>query len=226
MYGTGSFLHRNTWALRRALQLSPMQVLCRQLKARGVQLDRMDALELFGADGLRHTVDYARRVRSLEIWEWDERYLPGLRKNFSGAQVKITDTFKEIQATTNTYDFVVADGPSQIVGENREYCGHFELMSGLLFRAVRPSSVIVLNLVPEPLRHIPSDVDNPAHPEYLKRRGEFYGSDHPELIPIEEMIPAYRRAVAANGFNLDWFLTVRRTLRTGVYYLALKVSRI
>jgi len=182
-------------------------------------------LELFGADGLRHTLDYSRLVRSLDIWEMDEKYLPGLRKNFPNAQIKITDTFKEIQTTSKTYDFLISDEPGQVFGQRNEHCEHFDLLNESIFRIVRPSVVIVLNAVPEPLKQCPAADQYISYPGYLKARERFYETDHPERISIEEMIPAYRRVISANGFNLEWHIKVLRTIRGGVYYLALKAIR-
>jgi len=226
MYGNKSRVYRSLWALRRALGLSPMQRLMNELKKRGVLISQLDALEIFGADGLRHTVDYYGLVRSLEIWEMDDKYLPGLCKNFPNASIKMTDSFKEIQSTARTYDLVVSDEPGQVFGRNREYCEHFELLTRYLFRVVRASAVIVLNAVPEPLRQAPNANRHPTYPAYLEKRKAFYCSDHPEHVSISEMIPAYIRVLRANGFELDWHVSVRRTIRGGVNYLALKVSRI
>ena len=226
MYGSNSFIHEATWSLRRAMRLSPMQKLLCELRKRGVDIGHMDALEMFGADGTRHTVDYCRKVMSLEVWEINQEYLPILQTKFPKASIKITDSFREIQATEKTYDFIVLDGPSQVIGQNWEYCGHFELMEKYLYHAVRENAVIILNLVPEPLRHIPADVRNPAHPEYLKRRARFYEVKHPESISVKEMIPAYKRTANENGFELYDYVTVRRTIRTNVYYLALLVGKL
>ena len=55
--------------MRRNLGASPMRRLCRQLQERGVDLGRLRALEVFGDDGTRHTLDYAPMVASLDIWE-------------------------------------------------------------------------------------------------------------------------------------------------------------
>ena len=52
-------------AMRRNLGASPMRRLCRQLQERGVDLGRLRALEVFGDDGTRHTLDYAPMVASL-----------------------------------------------------------------------------------------------------------------------------------------------------------------
>lgn len=226
MYGNKSLVYRVIWALRRGLRMSPMQRLFRELKRRGVPLGQMDALELFGADGLRHTLDYCHSVHSLEIWEMDDKYLPGLRKNFPKARIKITDSFKELESTPNTYDLLVSDEPGQVFGKNQEYCEHFELLTEYLFRVIRSSALIILNAVPDPLRQSPNANRYPYYPGYLEKRRMFYGSDHPENISIAEMIPAYRRVLSINGFSLDWHVNVRRTIRGGVHYLALKVSRI
>ena len=225
MYGNPSFARKYAWQLRRTLRLSPTQKLFREFSRRGVVLSRMDALEMFGADGLLHTVDYYPLVRSLEIWELKDQYLAGLHQNFPQARIKITDSFREIQTTTNKFDLIVADGPCNVVGPNREYCEHFELMTDFLFRVANNSSVIVLTVVPDPVRHIPTIGETETYSEYLERRRKFYGTDHPELIAVDDMVPAYRRAVEANGFRLDWHVSIRRTIRTGVYYMGLKVSR-
>ena len=207
------------------LRLSPMQRLMGKLKKRGVELSQMDALELFGADGLRHTLDYRRLVRSLDIWEMDEKYLPGLRKKFPGAQIRITDTFKEIQSASKTYDLLISDEPGQVFGLRNEHCEHFDMLNESLFRIARPSVVFVLNAVPEPLKQCPEANQYTSYPRYMKMRAQFYDTDHPERLSIEEMIPAYRRVLGKNGFSLDWHIKVLRTIRGGVYYLALKASR-
>ncbi|MFZ1086541.1 MAG: hypothetical protein WAN35_16375 [Terracidiphilus sp.] len=225
MYGNTSSVYNKIWALRRILRLSPMQRLMSKLKKRGVTLSQMDALELFGADGLRHTLDYWHLVRSLDIWEMDEKYLPKLRKNFPGAQIIISDTFKELQSASKTYDLLISDEPGQVFGQRNEHCEHFDLLNENLFRIARRSVVIVLNAVPNPLKQCPKSDQYSTYPGYMSMRAQFYDTDHPERISIEEMIPAYRRVLRTNGFNLDWHIKVLRTLRGGVYYLALKASR-
>lgn len=225
MYGNPSSAYEYVWALRRILQLSPMQKLIRELKRRGVRLSQMDALEIFGADGMRHTIDYSRFVRSLEIWEFDAGYLPGLGRHFPNARIRITDSFKEMQCTSRRFDLVVSDEPGQVFGPNKEYCEHFDFLPNLLFRIMRPDALIILNVVPEPLRQLPHANTLPTYRGYIERRREFYQVDHPDCIRIEEMIPAYRRVVEENGFVLEWHAHVQRTLRGGVHYLALKVRQ-
>jgi len=203
-----------------------MQALFRKLKAKGLATDTLDALEMFGADGRRHTLDYRSKVRSLDIWELDTKYLPGLRKSFSEGQIRITDTYKELLATTKTYDLLVEDSPGHLYGPNRQYCEHFDLLGSHLFRVARPSTVLILTVVPQPLRQIPTARQLPTFSTHMQRRRDFYSTSDPENVPVEAMIAGYKRVLEANGFALEWHVSVRRTLRSGVYYLALKVQRI
>jgi hypothetical protein len=57
------------WSLRRSLGLSPTQYIFRELRRRGVTLNDLSALEVFGGTGGLHTQDYAAQVRRLELWE-------------------------------------------------------------------------------------------------------------------------------------------------------------
>ena len=226
MYGDPSLVHRTTWTLRRLLQLSPTQALFRELRRRQVPLRRMDAVELFGADGARHTIDYRDQVRSLEIWELDEKYRPGLGLNFPKATIRITDSYRELEKTKAKFDLIVADTPGLIYGANHEYFEHFNLLSGSLLKIAKDSSVLILNAIPDPSIHLPAPEKSPHYPAYLQKRSAFYRTSAAAPIAIEQMIPAYRRIVAEQGFRLDWHVSVRRTSRTGMYYLALKIDRL
>src|SRR5689334_5220788 len=99
------------WSLRRTLGLSPTQQIFRELRRRGVRLNELEALELFAHSGFLHTKDYLPQVASLEAWEIDPRYEEPLRHNLPGAQVKITDSYREIRKTPRKYSLIVVDAP-------------------------------------------------------------------------------------------------------------------
>ena len=108
-------------------------------------------------------------------------------------------------------------------GDRGQYCEHFHVLPEA-FRVARDSAVLVMNVVPgfvdgKPRRLRFCD----AHLEY---RRHFYGTDHPERVPLVEMVPVYRRIVEAHGFELEWCFTRRRTLDGRVHYLVLKVRRV
>jgi hypothetical protein len=62
-----------------------------QLQRRGVRLEHLRALEVFGGAGDLHTMDYADRVATIEVWELDTKLEHRLRKNLPRATVKICD---------------------------------------------------------------------------------------------------------------------------------------
>jgi hypothetical protein len=56
-------------SIRRYFGFTPMRKVFRELKARGVELKRLDGLEIFGHTGEYHTRDYFPLIASLEVWE-------------------------------------------------------------------------------------------------------------------------------------------------------------
>lgn len=229
MYGTKSLVIDCAWKLRRALRTSPMQQLFRELQRRSVQPSQMDALEMFGGDGGRHTLDYQHRVRSLDVWESDTAYEATLRKNLPRARIRMTDTFRELHITASSYDLIVIDCPGGLYGQEKRYCEHFEVFTPSLFRIFRDSVVVIVNVFPEPAAAFDGDLEVAENAsrlrEILSRRGAFYRTARPELLPVEEMIATYRHVAFASGFNLEWHFSLRRTTRSKAYYLALGLTR-
>lgn len=201
-----------------------MQSLFRELRRRNIPLNQTDALEMFGGDGTRHTVDYHRLVHSLDVWEINAGLSASLRQNLPGAGITIADSFRELQTSGNTYDLIVIDTPASLFGTEKQYCEHFEIFTPSLFRIARTSAVMIMNVVPN-LQQSKNAWRAPASPEQLSKRSTFYKTDRPELVPVDEMVPVYRQIADAAGFELQWHFSICRTLRSQVHYLAVKVGR-
>jgi hypothetical protein len=200
-----------------------MQQVFRELERRGVRVNGLRALEPFAHSGFLHTKDYHRRVASLEAWEIDPRQEASLRRNLPGAEVKITDSYREIKRTPGKYDLIVLDALDGVYGDGGQYCEHFEMLPEV-FRAAQDSTLLILNVRPG----CPNGKPRPrlAFTEtHLEKRRKFYGTDHPGRVPFEDMIPVYRNLIEANGFELQWYFFRRRTLDDRVHYLVLKIQR-
>jgi hypothetical protein len=210
-------------AMRRNLGASPMRRLCRQLRERGVDLGRLRALEVFGDDGTRHTLDYAPMVASLDIWEIQSDREATLRKNFPGAGIKIIDSFEEVKRTPNRYDLVIVDNWVGSLFDG--HCEHFELFPDI-YRVITDDGILVINVVPrldeEVRRRFPTMFKPSMVAEHLERRRDFYGTDHPEAVSPEQMLTVYRKLAAENGFDIEWSVLQPRIYHT---YLALKLRR-
>jgi hypothetical protein len=197
------------------------QVLRKLANKRKVRLKDLDALEVFGRCGDIHTMDYASQVSTLEVWEIEQQYEDALRWNLPMANIKITDSYKEIKNTPKKYNLIVVDNPMLIHGNHSE---HFDLFPDI-FRVAMDSTVLILNVIPE--------IDDDASKKYpslfnevqLAHRKSFYRStDHPEKVSFDEMIEAYKALIIANDFNLEWYF-FQKTKGGIVYYLVLKINR-
>lgn len=224
MYGTTDVLHSTVWSLRRIVRLSPMQSVMRELRRRGVRLQDLDALEMFGGDGTRHTLDYCNLVRTMEAWELDSDAAAGLKRNLPTATVLNVNSFDQVQATDRTYDLIVADPPTSLFGPDQRYCEHFDILRLVLARIMRPSTILLLSFLPDVENGVPTR-KYPLKPGHLARRSEFYGTDHPDRLTIFEMVATYHRMLQDSGFELEWYFHQLRTFRSQVHYLVLKVRR-
>lgn len=222
-YSTAGSIQGVAWSVRRAFRMSPTQALFREVKRRGVSLNETDALEVFGGDGTRHTIDYHPLVRSLDVWEIDPGLLTSLRRNLPGARITIADSFSEIQTTRNAYGLIVIDNPAGLYGLQGQHCEHFEIFTPSLFRIAQSSVTIVVNVLPD-LARASRAWRAALSTKHLQKRCEFYGTDHPELIPVEEMLTAYRRITASSGFSWRWHFSICRAARSQLQYLVLNVS--
>jgi len=214
---------------------TPMKRLIAELEKRDVRMSQTRALEVFGATGDGHLVDYAPLVKSLEIWEIDLTLECTLKRRFPRAEVKITDAFAEAKQTDSVYDLIVIDNPLSTYGS---YCEHFELFPSV-FRIAADGCVIVVDVIPEA-----SEVARKVYPylfndEQVRRRREFYRTRNPEKISIPEMLDTYRSLAIDCGFTLEWHIAVKRDPlaakavkaflphRQGLmWYLAFKVRRV
>ena len=178
----------------------------------------MNALEVFGASGDSHTLDYVNLVRDLTVWELDSRHEPALRRNLPSAHIQITDSYVEATRTSESFELIVVGNP---MGVFANHCEHFDLFPSL-FPLASDKVVIVLNVIPSAAPRYRKRYAHLFTSEHLECRRSFYGSSHPEDIAIAEMIPAYAAIAATAGFQLDWSFSRRRAL---VHYLVLCLHR-
>jgi len=197
---------------------TPTRLVLRELRRRGVRVRDLDALEVFGKDGTGHTVEYVSRVKSLEVWEWDPQCEALLRRNLPGAEIKITDSYLEIQKTPKRYDLIVVDNPG---GPWADHCEHFDLFPHL-FRVARDPSILILDVIPEADPVYQAKYPSFFNAVHLERRRAFYRTERPERVTLEDMFPVYEAGVREQGFAVEWRFTQRRGM---VHYLVLKIRR-
>lgn len=171
-----------------------MAKICARLKSEGGDMRRLSALDFFAREGDWQTVVYAREVGSLEAWEVNPEFLPGLQRNLPKASLRIVDSYAYGAVTPDRFDFLVVDNPQAIFGPTGEYCEHFEALPVAL-RMLNPGAFLIFNLNWAPFNFS-------AHPEWQRRRAEFYGlQDTSSLSPDDFLLPFYQDYFAARGFR-------------------------
>ena len=182
------------WDTRRSLKMIPIIKEMEEIKSRGVPLENMRALEMFGGYGNQITKDYAPYFKELEVWEIDPDCEASLRKNFPNAKIRIGDSYKLLKESDAKVDFVIAD---TALSDNPNE--HFRLFPDI-FRVLNDTALIILNTVPE------------IHGEVLSKeqsanRKTFYKTENALNIPMEKMIEKYTELCKENGFKIKWWFT-------------------
>lgn len=192
-----------------------MARICARLKSQGIDLHSFAALDFFAREGDWQTVVYAREVGTLEAWEIDPDFLPGLQCNLPGATLRIVNSYEYGSTTDDRFDFVVIDNPQATFGPDERYCEHFEALP-IAVRLLRPSAFLIFNINWAPFNF-------EAHPEWKRRRSEFYGvDDTASLSPENFLLPFYWRYFEARGYKvLQAFIQPRND-----EYLAYMVFRL
>jgi hypothetical protein len=215
------------WAGRR-LGLLPIQRVVQGIRRRGVKMEGRHALAAFGGTGDRTDRHYAPLVASLDVWEIEPSFEPALRRNLPRARVKITDSYQEIKHTDDRFDFIILDNPVAVHGGHSE---HFDLFPDI-FRLVSDDAVLVIHVIPEADDRTRQGYPYIFHRTHLAKRRNFYGTEHPERIPLEQLARHYRELSERHGFTPEWHFFVRRweqrhriPMPVSTYYLTLKVKR-
>lgn len=195
-----------------------MQRLLRRLQRRGINLNELDALELFGGTGAFHTLDYAHRVRSLEVWEIDPALEDRLRHNLPRAKIRTVDSYSAAKSASKRYGLIVVDNPAATHGGHIE---HFDLFPHI-FELAAPAAVLILNVIPSISPAAIARFPDLGQAAREQARRAFYHTETPGNISLEHMVLAYRTLAEAQGVRVEWWECVRRH---AVHYLALHVTR-
>jgi len=199
--------------------MTPMRRVLGELKRRGIQLRDLQALEIFGASGESHVLDYASKVSRLSVWEINPSYLEALKKRFPKAEVCITDSYAEVKRNCRRYNLIIIDNPLSIGGG---HCEHFDLFPDV-FRLATDSAILVLNVIPEITNEVLREYPYVFNADQLAQRRSFYKTMCPEKVPFHEMTKAYEHLITANRFVLEWHFFEKRNF---VFYLVMKINKL
>ena len=206
----------------RVVRSQAMKKVVRMLKFKGVDLSKMNALEIFAREGDWQTLSYADKVASLEAWEIDPSFKKGLVKNLPNAKIRITDSIKEISKKSNfsKYDFIVVDNPQYCYGPKLKYCEHFSVIPKIA-KLLNHKGIIIFNINRQPFGF-------DKLPLWQKRRAEFYGIKDTSKISVNWLLDFYKKLFMKFGYKTTIKFNVsRRTIDQGnyLYYLVFFIEK-
>lgn len=163
---------------------------------------------------------YKDKVKELDVWEVEKKYEEQLKKNLPQANIKITDSFKEIVETTKKYNMILMDNP---MGNFGEHCEHFDMFIES-FRVMEDICIVILDIIPN-LTNIDEKFNYICSSEHLLARKLFYRINSPQNITIEKMVQTYKEIAFEKGYDIKWYFTEERSGEF-IQYLVLNLKKI
>ena len=170
------------------------------LEEKGIKCKTLNALEVFGRRGDWQTIDYANKVKSLEVWEIDGRWENDLKKNLPMARIKILDSVKTIIQNENLekFDLIVIDNPMNLFGSTPEhtsssYCEHFDIIKKI-GELANDRVILIFNVNKRPY-------DYSKFPAWKERRQEFYGAIDTANMSVDFLACFYDELFRTLGFK-------------------------
>ena len=92
------------------------------LENNGIQINKLDAIEIFGGKGLNDSI-FAKNTKTFEVWEIEEELKKELKKNLPNAKITICDSIKILNEKNDfkKYDLILIDNPIGVFGKTLEY---------------------------------------------------------------------------------------------------------
>lgn len=193
-----------------------------KLAQKGVELEKFNALEMFGRNGTWHTSFFADKVKSIEIWEIDKKWEQNLNQNFPNSRIKILDSIKTI--STNQFfpkfDLLLIDNPMNVFGnqrknDNKLYCEHFDLITKI-GKLAKDKILVIFNV-----NRCPFNYEN--YPLWKKFRESFYGNVDTSDMDLDFLHTFYHDLFKELGFTTIFSIDTVRVFhqeKDMTYYFA------
>ena len=190
--------------------------LIKKLCMKGINFHNFHALEIFGRDGSWHTSIFEKIVKTMEIWEIDEKWKPDLEKNFPKSKIRIIDSINTIQHNSNfpKFDLLLIDNPMNIFGGkefDKRYCEHFDIIN-FISKFVNKKILVIFNVNNHPF-------DYEKYPEWKERRDAFYGTNDTGNLDIEFLHNFYENLFKKIGLNVIFKIN-----ETRVYFKEIEMT--
>jgi hypothetical protein len=176
-------------------------------------LENCETLDVFAREGDWQSYKLVSKVKSIEAWEIEEKFIHNLRKNLPEAIVHCRDSIKFINSATNykKFDLIIIDNGLNCYGEDLKYCEHFDFIKNL-YKFFNEKCFVVFNVVLKPFNY-------EKFPEWNDRRNSFYDVMNSSALDKNFIENFYKDLFKSVGYKTKNYYSICRETHEGVDYL-------
>tara|TARA_R110001632_G_scaffold108931_3_gene219005 strand:+ start:6895 stop:7488 length:594 start_codon:yes stop_codon:yes gene_type:complete len=184
-------------------------------------LKNYNTLDIFAREGDWQSFILEEKVKSLEAWEIEKKFIPNLKKNLSNSIIKCKDSISFINSkpTNVKFELVIIDNGLNCYGKN--YCEHFDFLHNIK-HILTQESYIIFNVVTQPFNY-------KKNIKWQSRRNSFYNKKDCSKLDIEFMQSFYLDFFNKNGLDVLNSYTLCREYNKNIdylYYMVMKLNKI
>mgnify|MGYP003112174029 CR=1 FL=1 len=175
-------------------------------------LSECKTLDIFAREGDWQSHELVSKVKSIEAWDIEPKFMKELEKNLPDAKIYCRDSIKFINTTDyDKFDLLVVDNGLNCYGKDREYCEHFDLIHNI-GNVVKDKCFIIFNVVLMPFNY-------EDYPDWIERRNKFYEVEDASHLSKSFVRKFYKKLFDSIGFKTVNYHTVCREYHNDVDYL-------
>ena len=157
-------------------------------------LNECDALDIFAREGNWISNELLGKVKSLEAWEIEPKFIEKLKLNLPNSKVYCRDSIKFINTTKyNKFNLLIIDNGLNCYGKNNEFCEHFDFIYNI-GNVVKDKCFVIFNVL-----LTPSNIEN--FPEWGERRNNFYKVKNTNQLSTSFISKFYQELFNSIGFK-------------------------
>ena len=170
-----------------------MSLIMNQLNRLGTDISSLKALEFFARKGNWHTLSYANKVNSIEVWEIEAKFRNDLIVNIPHSSIRIGNSFeiaKESQYS-NFFNLIVFDNPQGVFGK---YCEHFECLNLTPVLILQSGGLVIFNINKAPFNYDKDSI-------WAKKRNKYYDTTDASKLDANFLLNFYEDKFESLGFR-------------------------
>tara|TARA_R110001583_G_scaffold90811_1_gene232810 strand:+ start:8969 stop:9559 length:591 start_codon:yes stop_codon:yes gene_type:complete len=184
-------------------------------------LKECETLDIFAREGDWQSYKLSSKVKSIEAWDINPKFIDKLKLNLPNAKVYCRDSIEFINNNDYTkFDILVIDNGLNCYGDDNKYCEHFDFIHNIK-NVLKNECFVIFNVVLKPFNY-----EN--FPEWISRRNEFYNIKDSSNLSKSFIEKFYKNLFKSLGFNTVNYYTICREHHNGndyLYYVGIELKK-